>query len=94
LAINLDGWTLRDEDGHRHTFHDSRFAGRSTVHVHTGQGRDSRTDVYHGRRNYVWDNRSDTSNLRNDPAASSTTSPGAATATAPATDTRLAVPVS
>jgi hypothetical protein len=67
LAINLDGWTLRDEDGHRHTFHDSRFAGRSTVHVHTGQGRYSRTDVYHGRRNYVWDNRSDTANLRNDP---------------------------
>jgi hypothetical protein len=65
-AINLDGWTLRDEDGHRYTFHDYRLAGRSTVRVHTGQGRDTRTDVYQDRRNYVWDNRSDTATLRND----------------------------
>ncbi|MFI8952579.1 lamin tail domain-containing protein [Streptomyces sp. NPDC053750] len=65
-AVNLDGWTLRDEDGHRYTFHDYRLAGRSTVRVHTGQGRDTRTDVYQDRRNYVWDNRSDTASLRND----------------------------
>ncbi|MEV5645989.1 lamin tail domain-containing protein [Streptomyces flaveolus] len=65
-AVNLDGWTLRDEDGHRYTFHDYRLAGRSTVRVHTGQGRDTRTDVYQDRRNYVWDNRSDTATLRND----------------------------
>ncbi|MEU3663996.1 lamin tail domain-containing protein [Streptomyces sp. NPDC032940] len=65
-TVNLDGWTLRDEDGHRYTFHDYRLAGRSTVRVHTGQGRDTRTDVYQDRRNYVWDNRSDTATLRND----------------------------
>ncbi|MGV9290999.1 lamin tail domain-containing protein [Streptomyces sp. NPDC003719] len=65
-AVNLDGWTLRDEDGHRYTFDDYRLRGRSTVRVHTGQGRDTRTDVYQDRRNYVWDNRSDTATLRND----------------------------
>ncbi|MEU6102748.1 lamin tail domain-containing protein [Streptomyces flaveolus] len=65
-SINLDGWTLRDEDGHRYTFDDYRLDGRSTVRVHTGRGRDTDTDVYQDRRNYVWDNRSDTATLRND----------------------------
>ncbi|MFJ5135903.1 lamin tail domain-containing protein [Streptomyces sp. NPDC088707] len=32
--------------------------------VHTGEGRDTRTDVYQDRRNYVWDNKSDTATLR------------------------------
>ncbi|MEV5518267.1 lamin tail domain-containing protein [Streptomyces flaveolus] len=65
-SINLDGWTLQDEDGHRYTFDDYRLDGRSTVRVHTGRGRDADTDLYQDRRNYVWDNRSDTATLRND----------------------------
>ncbi|MGW0694897.1 lamin tail domain-containing protein [Streptomyces sp. NPDC002738] len=65
-AVNLDGWTLRDEDGHRYRFDDVRLAGRATVRIHTGVGRDTRTDLYQDRRNYVWDNRSDTATLRDD----------------------------
>ncbi|MFG2691700.1 lamin tail domain-containing protein [Streptomyces sp. NPDC048405] len=65
-AVNLDGWTPRDEDGHTHTFRHYRLDGRATVCVHTGQGHDTRTDVYQDRRNYVWDNSSDTATLRND----------------------------
>ncbi|MFE9976610.1 lamin tail domain-containing protein [Streptomyces hirsutus] len=65
-AVNLDGWTLRDEDGHRYRFDNVRLAGRDTVRVHTGLGRDTRTDLYQDRRHYVWDNRSDTATLRND----------------------------
>ncbi|WP_435279617.1 lamin tail domain-containing protein [Streptomyces sp. 1222.5] len=65
-VVNLDGWTLEDEDGHSYTFDHFRLEGRSTVRVHTGVGRDSRTDVFQDRRNYVWDNRSDTATLRND----------------------------
>ncbi|MFE7795335.1 lamin tail domain-containing protein [Streptomyces sp. NPDC057460] len=65
-AVNLDGWTLRDEDGHRYRFDDVRLAGRATVRIHTGIGRDTRTDLYQDRRNYVWDNRSDTATLRDD----------------------------
>ncbi|MFD4231419.1 lamin tail domain-containing protein [Streptomyces sp. NPDC058545] len=38
-AVNLDGWTLRDEDGHRYRFDDVRLAGRATVRIHTGVGR-------------------------------------------------------
>jgi hypothetical protein len=64
-AVNLDGWTLSDRDGNRYRFKDLRLAGRSTVRVHTGSGRDTRTDVYQNRRDYVWDNRSDTATLRN-----------------------------
>ncbi|UXY40503.1 lamin tail domain-containing protein [Streptomyces albidocamelliae] len=65
-VVNLDGWTLEDEDGHSYTFDHFRLDGRSTVRVHTGIGRDSRTDVFQDRRNYVWDNYSDTATLRND----------------------------
>ncbi len=52
-AVNLDGWTLSDEDGHTYTFHHVRLDGRATVRVHTGVGRDSRTDVYQDRRTHV-----------------------------------------
>ncbi|WP_435860671.1 lamin tail domain-containing protein [Streptomyces spiralis] len=65
-SVNLDGWTLSDRDGHTYTFYHYRLDGRSTVRVHTGIGRDSRHDLYQDRRNYVWNNTSDTATLRND----------------------------
>ncbi|WP_208029841.1 lamin tail domain-containing protein [Streptomyces cyanogenus] len=65
-AVNLDGWTLVDEDGYTYTFDHYRLNGRATVRVHTGVGRDTRTDLYQDRRNYVWDNDADTATLRND----------------------------
>ncbi|MGW1673401.1 lamin tail domain-containing protein [Streptomyces sp. NPDC002324] len=65
-SVNLDGWTLEDEDGHTYTFEDYRLDGRTTVRIHTGRGRDTDTDLYQDSRRYVWDNRSDTATLRND----------------------------
>ncbi|MEU5242615.1 lamin tail domain-containing protein [Streptomyces asoensis] len=65
-TVNLDGWTLEDESGHRYTFRDYRLAGRATVRIHTGVGRDTRTDLYQDRRAYVWNNDRDTATLRND----------------------------
>ncbi|MFE2734192.1 lamin tail domain-containing protein [Streptomyces sp. NPDC056910] len=65
-AVNLDGWTLSARDGRTYTFHHYRLAGRATVRVHTGVGRDSGRDVYQDRRRYAWDNRSDTATLRDD----------------------------
>ncbi|MEH0517128.1 lamin tail domain-containing protein [Streptomyces sp. B21-079] len=65
-AVNLDGWVLRDESGYRYTFDHYRLAGRSTVRVHTGVGRDTRTDLYQDRRAYVWNNDYDTATLRDD----------------------------
>ncbi|MFF9218865.1 lamin tail domain-containing protein [Streptomyces viridosporus] len=43
-----------------------RLNGRATVRIHTGVGRDTRTDLYQDRYHYVWDNRADTATLRND----------------------------
>ncbi|MEU3862661.1 lamin tail domain-containing protein [Streptomyces sp. NPDC028722] len=65
-AVNLDGWTLEDEDGHTYTFDHYRLAGRTTVRVHTGNGHDNRTNLYQDRRAYVWDNNADTATLSND----------------------------
>ncbi|MEU5599245.1 lamin tail domain-containing protein [Streptomyces sp. NPDC020298] len=64
--VNLDGWTLSDEDGHTYTFHHYRLDGRSTVRIHTGEGRDRATDLYQDRRQQVWNNDHDTATLRND----------------------------
>ncbi|WP_306971826.1 lamin tail domain-containing protein [Streptomyces canus] len=64
-TVNLDGWTLTDEDGDTYTFDDYRLEGRATVRIHTGEGRDTDSDLYMDRRNYVWDNYSDTATLRN-----------------------------
>ncbi|MEV6764419.1 lamin tail domain-containing protein [Streptomyces sp. NPDC051105] len=64
--VNLSGWTLSDADGHSYTFLHYRLAGRATVRVHTGQGRDTSTDLYQDRRQSVWDHGADTATLRND----------------------------
>ncbi|MER7957735.1 lamin tail domain-containing protein [Streptomyces sp. NPDC096030] len=64
-SVNLDGWTLRDSDGNRYRFDDYRLGGRATVRIHTGHGRDTRTDLYQDRRDYVWDHR-DKATLRDD----------------------------
>ncbi|MEU6772339.1 lamin tail domain-containing protein [Streptomyces sp. NPDC046759] len=63
-AVDLDRWTLSDRDGHTYTFHHVRLAGRATVRVHTGAGRDTRTDLYQDRRMRVWDVNADTATLR------------------------------
>jgi hypothetical protein len=83
---------LRDEDGHRSTFDDYRLRGRSTVRVHTGIGRDTRSDVYQDCRHYVWDNRSDTATLRNYHGRRIDDESWGTTATAAATDTATANP--
>ncbi|MER7467022.1 lamin tail domain-containing protein [Streptomyces sp. NPDC097981] len=65
-AINLRGWTLRDDDGNRYRFDNVRIVGRATIRIHTGSGRDTRTDLFQNRREYIWGNRADTATLRDD----------------------------
>ncbi|MFB6584023.1 lamin tail domain-containing protein [Streptomyces sp. NPDC056402] len=65
-GINLRGWTLRDSDGNRYRFDNVRIGARATIRIHTGNGRDTRTDLFQDRRDYVWDNGSDTAILRDD----------------------------
>ncbi|MEU3613948.1 lamin tail domain-containing protein [Streptomyces sp. NPDC006872] len=64
--INLHGWTLSDESGETYTFRRYRLAPRATVRIHTGEGRDTRSDLFQDRRREVWGNRADTATLRND----------------------------
>ncbi|WEP00103.1 lamin tail domain-containing protein [Streptomyces sp. FXJ1.172] len=65
-VVNLDHWTLSDPNGHTYTFHHVRLAGGATVRVHTGVGKDTRTDLYQDRRMRVWDRNADIATLRND----------------------------
>ncbi|KOU38101.1 hypothetical protein ADK55_35105, partial [Streptomyces sp. WM4235] len=53
-------------DGNRYRFNDTRIGGRATIRIHTGSGRDTRTDLFQGKHDHVWDNRSDTATLRDD----------------------------
>ncbi|MER5794350.1 lamin tail domain-containing protein [Streptomyces sp. NPDC001980] len=64
--VNLSGWSLSDAEGHSYTFRHYRLAGGATVRVHTGAGRDTRTDLYQDRRSSVWNRDADTATLRND----------------------------
>ncbi|MFF3990015.1 lamin tail domain-containing protein [Streptomyces sp. NPDC001797] len=63
---DLSGWSLSDAEGNTYTFRHYRLAGGATVRVHTGVGRDSRTDLYQDRRSSVWNRDADTATLRND----------------------------
>lgn len=65
-AVNLKGWTLKNREGRTYTFNRLRLEGRSTVRVHTGVGRDTRSDVFQDRRRYFLDNHSDRAVLNND----------------------------
>ncbi|MFG2622504.1 lamin tail domain-containing protein [Streptomyces sp. NPDC048507] len=65
-GINLRGWTLKDADGNRYRFGNIRIHSHATIRIHTGAGRDTRTDLYQGSREYIWGNRADTATLRDD----------------------------
>ncbi|MFF8265630.1 lamin tail domain-containing protein [Streptomyces virginiae] len=62
-SVNLRGFTLTDQQGNRYRFPDFRLDGRSAVKVHTGQGRDTRHDLYQDRSRQIWNDR-DTATLR------------------------------
>ncbi|WTQ71245.1 lamin tail domain-containing protein (plasmid) [Streptomyces sp. NBC_00161] len=64
-AVNLHGFTLTDQQGNRYRFNHLRLDGRSSVKVHTGNGRNTHRDVYQDRRHQIWDER-DTATLRDD----------------------------
>ncbi|MEU9348913.1 lamin tail domain-containing protein [Streptomyces sp. NPDC048278] len=64
--VNLSGWSLSDASGNTYTFRHYRLDGGATVRVHTGEGRDTRTDLYQDRRSSVWNRDADTATLRND----------------------------
>jgi LysM repeat protein len=65
-ALDLEGWTLGDEEGNEYVFPTFRvFGSGSGVTVHTGVGEDTGRDLYWGRSTAVWGEPSDTVILRN-----------------------------
>ncbi|NJE06186.1 lamin tail domain-containing protein [Thermococcus sp. M36] len=62
--VDMGGWKLMDESNHVYTFPAGFIlkAGAS-VKVHTGEGTDTETDLYWGRKQAVWNNDGDTAYL-------------------------------
>lgn len=59
--LDLSGWTVSDEAGHRFTFPDgTTLAANATLTLHTGSGTDTERDVYWGSNTPVWNNDGDT----------------------------------
>lgn len=63
--IDLEGWILRDETGYKYVFGDVTVKPGKKIIVRTGQGQDTTTTLYWGRKQYVWNNDGDTATLRN-----------------------------
>lgn len=62
-AVNLSGWKIVDQS-RAYTFGDVTIAGGGgKIRLHTGKGTNSKTDVYWGSGNYVWNNTGDTATL-------------------------------
>jgi len=63
-AVNLSGWTLRDEADHVYRFPEGTTLGPGeSLVVHTGSGEDGDGDYYWGRSSPVWNNAGDTATL-------------------------------
>ena len=62
--LDLSGWTVSDEAGHRYTFGEFSLDPGERVTLHTGSGTDTATSVYWGRAGAVWNNGGDTVTVR------------------------------
>src|SRR6266566_3756164 len=63
--IALTHWTLRDKAGHVYKFRGTfRLRAHKDVKIHTGSGRDTRTDRYWNHGWYIWNNDGDTAVLK------------------------------
>jgi len=62
-AVDLTGWTLRDEAGHTFMFPRFTLDAGATVTVHTGSGINTKTHLYWGKSRAVWNNDHDTAYL-------------------------------
>lgn len=64
-AVQMKGFTLKDEANHIYTFGDFSLAPGSSVRLYSGQGQDSQNALYWGMvDNSVWNNDSDAAFLR------------------------------
>jgi hypothetical protein len=62
--LSLDGWTLSDAQNHTYAFQDFNLS--AAARVHTGQGNDTGSDLYWGRKRPVWNNEGDFATLKDE----------------------------
>lgn len=62
-SIQLERWILRDKTGYKYRFPRFTLRPGKTVTVRSGQGTDTRTTLYWGRKWYVWNNDGDRASL-------------------------------
>ena len=64
-AVNLKGWKVVDKS-RTYKFGSVKIAGKGgKITLHTGSGTDTKTHLYWGSGNYVWNNTGDTATLKN-----------------------------
>ena len=65
-AVQMRGWTVRDQEGRVYRFPRYRLGPSKYVAVLTGRGRNRPKAgiLYWGRRSYVWDNKRDSAILK------------------------------
>lgn len=69
-AVNMAGYTLKDEANHIYTFGNFTVNGGSSFRLYSGTGEDSSTELYWGfEGKSVWNNSSDAAFLRDDQGA-------------------------
>jgi micrococcal nuclease len=57
--LDITGWYLEDDKGRRYVLSDFVIGNKSTFALHTGSGKDNRTDLYWGLDVPVWNNDGD-----------------------------------
>jgi hypothetical protein len=62
--VDLTNWTLHHHTSFIYKFGSITLQPSESVRIHSGQGENSHTDLYMGKRNYVWNNRRDEATLR------------------------------
>jgi hypothetical protein len=53
-SLNLNGWAMKDVDGHTYTFSPFTIYPGSTVQLHTVSGTDTFSDVYWNLSTSIW----------------------------------------
>ncbi|WP_431915838.1 lamin tail domain-containing protein [Nonomuraea jabiensis] len=62
-SIQLQNWILRDETGYKYRFPSFTLKPGKSVTIRSGQGTNTSTTLYWGRKWYVWNNDGDTAGL-------------------------------
>jgi Lamin Tail Domain/Protein of unknown function (DUF1524) len=62
-SATLTNWVLHDASSHRFVFPSEHLAAHASLKVHTGSGRNTRTNLFWDETSYIWNNTGDTATL-------------------------------